>query len=159
MKRMYKSALVVIPLYLVACGSATKPSDNVRFTKLLDMFLMDVSNAAQAKPITGPLEIGSSVLATVSVQMFEKDISYTVIWTLVGSDGSAAEFDRQTGSSVEFQSPLGASAAPGATILQHKVAAPAPPGAYKVVCRLEQSKAGQQSTSSVSADFQTMPSQ
>ena len=157
MKRMYKSALVVIPLYLVACGSATKPSDNVRFTKLLDIFLMDVSIAAQAKPITGPLEIGSSIEANVSVWAFEKDLNYTVIWTLVGADGSSVEFDRQSGSSVEFDSP-GVPSPPGMTNWQRKVAAPAPPGTYKVVCRLEQSKAGQQSTSSVSAEFQTMQS-
>ena len=153
MKRMYKSALVVIPLYLVACGSATKPSENVRFTKLTDIFLMDVSNAAQAKPITGPVEIGSSIQANVAVQAFEKDLTYTVIWTLVGADGSSVEFDRQSGTSVE-----GVPSPPGMTVWQRKVAAPAPPGTYKVVCRLEQSNAGQQSTSSVSAEFQTMES-
>ena len=157
MKRMYKSALVAIPLYLVACGSATKPSDNVRFTKLLDIFLMDVSIAAQAQPITGPLEIGSSIQANVSVQAFEKELNYTVIWTLVGADGSSVEFDRQSGSSVEFDRP-GVPSPAGMTTWQRKVAAPAPPGTYKVVCRLEQSKAGQQSTSSVSAEFQTMQS-
>jgi hypothetical protein len=157
MKRMYKSAFVVLPLYLVACGSATKPSDNVRFTKLLDIFLVDVSIAAQAKPITGPLEIGSSIEANVSVQAFEKDLNYTVIWTLVGADGSSVEFDRQSGSAVEFDRP-GVPSPPGMTVWQRKVAAPAPPGTYKVVCRLEQSKAGQQSTSSVSAEFQTMQS-
>lgn len=155
--RMFKSALVAIPLILVACGSATKPSENVRFTKLFDMFLMDVSNAAQARPITGPLEIGSSVQANVSVQTFEKDLNYTLIWTLVGPDESSVEFDRQSGFSAEFERQAGFSSAPGFTVWQRKVAAPAPPGTYKVVCRLEQSKGGQQSTSSISADFQTMP--
>ena len=156
MKRIYKSALVIIALYLAGCGSATKPSDNVRFTKLADMFLMDVSNAAQAQPITGPIEIGSPILASVSLQAFEKELNYTVIWTLVGPDGSSVELDRQSGPSDEFDRQV-APAPPGATVWQHKVTAPAPPGAYKVVCRLEQSKAGQQSASSVSADFQTMP--